>query len=244
MNQENDEFPERELLTQIDPAADCVPSHQQIRHLNSVLERIDAEQGSRVPTRRRRYVIQAVLVGAGLLSAGILLPPMLSDAPVPRIGTLSNERETLTVGSTTKDGSLIKVRFQAGDTTLVIAENPDGATAVGEAVNGVLSGWSLLTVDADIAPDDFTVAAGNSPDAGRSGIASTYGQAGSSVTGIDVVTKDGRTVKGTVLNGWFIAAWDGSDFNSREDFGQRYIVHFADGSSAETPYEAVRQMGD
>lgn len=143
----------------------------------------------------------------------------------------SSATNAVTVGSVV-DKSTVLAQTSVGTMQYVIAEEGDvvriGQIDTSEGTE--LLGWMSYSEKA-AAEDSIVVSNGNSPEYGENGLADASGRVGSRVTGVDVVTSSGETVKAVIANGWFVAAWEGSDFTNEETMNQQYVIHLADGSS-------------
>jgi hypothetical protein len=183
---------------------------------------------------QKTHTVLAAIVLAGGLAAGLTACSTGGDTATGSSASSASGR-AITVGAVVDDDSRVLAQTAVGDTQFVIAER-DGQVRIGQATNGRMDGWSAFD-DKTPAADSIVMSAGNSPDAGRDGIADTSGRIGADVVGLDVVTHDGDTVHAVVANGWFVAAWAGRDFQDRSQFGQTYVLHLADGSTKRIAYE-------
>jgi len=178
-----------------------------------------------------------LLAVSGIVLAGGLalgLAGCGTEAVSPR-GTAASQGavHVLAAGNVTNDDTTILARADVGSAVFLLGQRGDeirfAASFDGSNPN---SAWERITTK-PVAADDITVlSAGNSADR----YATVVGQVGADVQGIDVRTHDGRTVSASISNGYYIAAWEGSDFTDRDHLDQTVTVHLLDGSTKTATY--------
>jgi hypothetical protein len=241
----NDELPERELLRMIDPAPRTVSDDERMRNLRRVLERVDiapTRQRAR-PSLRLRLLTRVVLpIGLVAAAAAIAVPLVLAPSPGDTgDGPGKTQPTAVLAGSTTDDGVRILANTTVGGAQFLLGKRDDdirfGASFDGSDPDDSWMTFGPLEVVAD---DGFTlVNPGNFPDAAPNGIATVTGQFGDSVTGLDIRTHAGNVVTATLVDGFYIAAWEGRDFDGPDTLDAEFIVHLADGSTRTIPYAQV-----
>lgn len=174
----------------------------------------------------------------GVAACGVAERSVSSAQP----STADESPSTIQVGTVTNDGAKILATTTVGDTTLVIGSEKAGEAKIGEFVGQELAGWMAFDADPELAADEITFSAGNSPDSGRNGIASAYGQLGSDVTGVTIVDHAGHKHVAEIGEGWFVAAWDGKDYVDRAYLDQEYILHLADGNQRKLTSEEMDEL--
>ncbi|MWV48860.1 hypothetical protein GRS96_06160 [Rathayibacter sp. VKM Ac-2803] len=137
------------------------------------------------------------------------------------------------VGSVTTDGTTILAETSLGDDVFVLGQHGTEIRSAASFDGGDTDlNWESFGEPAAVDAAAFTVVnPGNFPDAAPGGIATVTGQVGSEVTGIDVVTGDGPTVAATVQDGYWIAAWEGGDFDGGSTPDPSFVAHLVDGSA-------------
>ncbi|MCS5719324.1 hypothetical protein N1027_14395 [Herbiconiux sp. CPCC 205763] len=182
----------------------------------------------------------ALLPAAALTLTGGLLFGITGCAPTPtsappRPSAMSS---IITVGSTTDDGTIILATTSVGDNTFVLGQN-GSAIRFGASFHGTdpNQNWETFGDPVAVAADDLTVVnPGNFPDAAPGGLATVTGQLGSDVTALDIVTHAGDTVEASVSSGYYVAAWEGRDFDDRDTLDATFVLHLVDGSTSTVSY--------
>jgi hypothetical protein len=142
------------------------------------------------------------------------------------------------VGSTTDDGTTVLAATAVGDSVFVLGQNGSDIR-FGSALNGsdLSENWMTFGEPVDVATDGFTVVnPSNFPDAAPGGIAAVSGQIGADVTDLEITTHTGDTVPVSVVGGYFVAAWEGRDFDDRDTLDAQFVLHLADGSTRTVAY--------
>ena len=251
----NDELPERELLRLIDPAPRRVSDDERMRNLSRVLERIDEvpaghrPRGDR-PAWRDRLLTRVVLpIGLAAAAVGVAVPLAIA-ATSGGLGGLggpggpggpgvaTGQPATILAGSTTDAGVRILANTTVGTAQFLLGRRGDdvrfGASFDGSDPD---DNWETFGPPQVVPADGFTVVnPGNFPDAAPGGLATVTGQVGSDVTGLEIRTHAGDVVSATVVDGYYIAAWEGRDFDGTDTLDAEFVLHLADGSTELVPY--------
>jgi len=231
-----DQLPERDLLRTIDPAPHTADDADRIRNLQRVIER-SATPGRRWWMPRHLWVrialpigLVAVACGALVLAlphAGLFLPGITAHQPV------DNKPTAIRAGSTTQAGVRILANATIGTAQFLLGQNGDdirfGASFDGSDPD---ENWSTFGDPQAVADDDFTlVNVMNFPSAIPGGAATVAGQVGGAVTGLSILTDAGETVEAEVVDGYYVAAWEGMDFWDGDTLDAVFMLHLADGST-------------
>jgi hypothetical protein len=146
-------------------------------------------------------------------------------------------------GSTTDAGVRILANTTVGSAQFLIGER-DSEIRFGASFNGSDpdDNWETFGPPQPVANDGLTVVnPSNFPDAAPNGVATVTGQVGNDVTGLAIRTHAGDLVSATLVDGFYIAAWEGADFDGPDTLDAEFIVHLTDGSTRTSPYiEASR----
>jgi hypothetical protein len=238
----NDELPERELLRMIDPAPRTISDDDRMRNLRRVLERIDVPpaRGRAQPSRRLRLLTRVVLpIGLAAAAVAVAVPLALDPSRGgPDGGTATAQPGAVLVGSTTDAGVRILADTTVGSAQFLLGERGGdirfGASFAGSDPD---DSWETFGPTQAVADDGFTVVnPGNFPDAAPNGIATVTGQVGADVVGLDIRTHTGDIVGATLVDGFYIAAWNGHDFDGPDTPDAEFILHLAGGSTRTIPY--------
>ncbi|MCS5719326.1 hypothetical protein N1027_14405 [Herbiconiux sp. CPCC 205763] len=245
----NDEFPERELLRTIDPAPRAVSDGDRLRNLNEVLRRVEDARAR--PPRRPGPLLRgafwlriAVPVGLAAAAAAVVVPLAFPEGGgAPGIGVVQSA--AIRVGTTTDAGVRILANTTVGSAQFLLGRRGDdirsGASFRGSDPD---DNWETFGAPREVASDDFTlVNPGNFPDAAPGGIATVTGQVGADVTGLDIRTHAGDVVAATIVDGYYIAAWEGRDFDGVDTLDAEFLLHLADGSTTRVPYAQASEEG-
>lgn len=179
--------------------------------------------------------------GGLVLAGGMLLGTTACASGASDLGSSlreSVEVDAVTVGTTTSGGTTILAMASVGSSVFSIGQsNTDirfGATFDGSDPD---ENWETFGNPVDVASDDFTVVnPGNSPDAAPGGIAHVGGQVGTDVASLDIIVDDGSTVSALITDGFYVAAWLGSDFSDRDTLDAKFVLTLVDGSSSTVGY--------
>ena len=179
--------------------------------------------------------------GGLVLAGGMLLGTTACASGASDLGSSlreSVEVDAVTVGTTTSGGTTILAMASVGSSVFSIGQsNTDirfGATFDGSDPD---ENWETFGNPVDVASDDFTVVnPGNSPDAAPGGIAHVGGQVGTDVASLDIIVDDGSTVSASITDGFYVAAWLGSDFSDRDTLDAKFVLTLVDGSSSTVGY--------
>ncbi|NQX18088.1 hypothetical protein [Rathayibacter sp. VKM Ac-2857] len=180
-------------------------------------------------TRQHRLTVSfaalALAGGLALATTGCTSP----STPQPAPAAVS----AVSVGSVTTDGTTILAMTTLDDDVFVLGQLGDEIRSAASFDGSDTDlNWETFGAPAAVDAGAFTVVnPGNFPDAAPGGIATVTGQAGSDVTGIDVVTGDGPTVAATLQDGYWIAAWEGGDFDGGNTPDPTFAAHLADGGT-------------
>ena len=183
---------------------------------------------------------------AGLLLAGGLLLGVVGCSPqgaAPDPAQTAAVATSLRAGSTTDDGTTVLGSTSVGDSVFVLGQRGSdirfGASFDGSDPD---QNWETFGSPAEVAADGLTVVnPGNFPDAAPGGLATVTGQVGTDVVGLDIVTHAGDTVAASVGGGYYLAAWEGRDFDDRDTLDARFVMHLADGSSRTVGYHEATE---
>lgn len=186
------------------------------------------------------HPIRHAILPAALALAGGLLLGMSGCAPSP---TSSPHKESgassvVSVGSTTDDGTTVLAASSVGDNLFMLGRQ-GSAIRFGASFHGSDPSQNWETFGDPVAVPDGEITAanpGNFPDAAPGGLATVTGQLGSDVTALEIVTHAGDTVEASVSSGYYIAAWEGRDFDDRDTLDATFVLHLADGSTSTMSY--------
>lgn len=235
----NDELPERELLRMIDPAPRTISDDDRMRNLRRVLQRVDLTPSrQKVPHSPRLRLLTRLVLPAGLAAVALAIAVPLTLGPPPGDSPGVTSPGAVLVGSTTQAGVRILAMVTAGDARFLLGER-GGDVRFGASFDGSDpdDSWETFGTPEVVAEDGFTlVNPGNFPDAAPNGIATVTGQVGDSVMGVDIRTHAGALVTATLADGFYIAAWEGRDFDGPDTLDAEFILHLADGSTRTIPY--------
>ena len=230
-----DQLPERDLLRTIDPAPN-VSEADRIRNLQRVIERTTAPNRRRGMPRQRwlRIALPISLVIAAC--AGLLLALPQADSIVP--GNTGEQPSAVSVGTNTPAGVRVLANATVGTAQFLLGQKGSdirfGASFDGSDPD---NNWSTSGDPQSVAADDVTlVSAFNFPDAIPGGAATVAGQVGSAVAGLSIRTDAGELVEAQVVNGYYVAAWEGADFSDRETLDAVFTVRLADGMTRTVSY--------
>jgi len=231
-----DQLPERDLLRTIDPAPRLVPEADRIRNLQRVIER-SASSAPRRRLPRNRWVRIALPIGLAAAMCGALvlaLPHADSLLPGVTAHQPSDDQPTaIRAGSTTQAGVRILANATIGTAQFLLGQNGDdirfGASIDGSDPD---ENWSTFGEPQTVADNDFTLVNVMSfPSAIPGGAATVAGQVGSAVTGLSIRTDAGDTVEAEIVDGYYVAAWEGMDFWDRDTLDAVFTLQLADGST-------------
>jgi hypothetical protein len=237
-----DQLPERDLLRTIDPAPVTVDEADQIRNLQRVIER-SATSGRRWWAPRHLWVRIALPLGLAAAAAcgALVLSLPQADSLLPGLTAhqpADDQPTAIRAGSTTQAGVRILANATVGTAQFLLGQNGDdirfGASFDGSDPD---ENWSTFGDAQTVADDDITlVNVMNFPSAIPGGAATVAGQVGSAVTGLSIRTDAGGTVEAEVVDGYYVAAWEGMDFWDRDTLDAVFTLHLADGSMRTVSY--------
>lgn len=227
-----------EILKSIDPAPMGFSAHVEQHNLAVVRRRI---RGSHSPTPspvrwRGLAIASSVLVGAASVVATLVVAPLPDGQPLPPPYSATPAANAVAVGATVDDFTVL-ASTSVGSTQYVIAEKND-IVQIGQLTNGSLDGWMSYS-STPPARDLIVAASGHSPGIDTIGIADVSGRVGESVASVTVITRNGLAIEAIVANGWFVAAWEGDDFSSKDTLGQSFVIELRDGTVKTIAGEAV-----
>lgn len=182
-----------------------------------------------------------VLIGGILLTAtGCTSGP--TSEPQHQSGS-SVDAQTIAVGASTADGTVIITSASVGNSTFLLGRNGDDIRSAAALDGGNPNdNWSTFGEPAAVPADGVTVANPmHFDDPAPEGLATVTGQVGADVTALDIVTTAGDTVPASVASGYYIAAWAGRDFSDRDTLDADFVLHFADGSTTTVSYLALTE---
>ncbi|QHC58852.1 hypothetical protein [Rathayibacter sp. VKM Ac-2760] len=177
----------------------------------------------------RLFAALALAGGLALASTGCSSQGAPQTVPATAPATVS----AVSVGSVTTDGTTILALTTLGDDVFVLGQRGDEIRSAASFDGGDPDlNWESFGAPAAVDAAAFTVVnPGNFPDAAPGGIATVTGRAGSDITGIDVETGAGATVAATLQDGYWIAAWEGGDFDGGDTPDPSFTAHLADGGT-------------
>ncbi|MEV4772961.1 hypothetical protein [Micromonospora humida] len=240
-------------LAVLDPARGVQPTPADWERATSVVDRIVADRAADrpAPARRRvtrRGVVGLVAAGAVAVVGAVTVPALLpgpmdrafaSWTPVP--GALTGEQVMPQARRCAASGVGSEPAAPVGPSDVLLAERRGVATLlIQRRGSGVIE---CMSVD-DGQPTAMTLTDGPLPPpaagtvnletrssvgSGRDQYSNAVGLVGPSVTGIDLVLADGRTIRTSTGGGWWAAWWPGPE--GGEIGSITVVVHRPDGST-------------